>query len=426
MQSKNNNKKASAFSIGFFLAYRQIKHSSLWTTCLMIVMMILIFLNLVVINGILVGLIESSIQGSRDKYSGEIIISKLAQKSAIENSENIINTLKNFSEVEEVMPRTIVSGKISLDYNKVLRQEETRNEAMGNISGIDTTLEDRSISLSKRVIEGNYLDDKDTKGVLVGAFLINEYTPIDAPGFRQLRGVKIGDRVKITVGQNSKEMFVRGIVKSKIDDIDGRVFMIQSEAQKLLGKGDSPIHEIAVKLKKGSTEEQAIHITNILKSYNYGFDAKIQTAKEAEPKFLKDMKELFGFLGNFLGSIGLIVACITVFIVIFVNTITRRKFIGILKGIGISPKAIEYSYILQSAFYAIVGSSIGLALLYGFLVPYIDKNPINFPFSDGILYAPLSGTLIRVAILIFVTICAAYIPAKMIVKKNTLDSILGR
>ena len=37
----------------------------------------------------------------------------------------------------------------------------------------------------------------------------------------------------------------------------------------------------------------------------------------------------------------LVVASITIFIVIFINAITRRKFIGILQGIGISGEAIE-------------------------------------------------------------------------------------
>src|SRR5690606_36782522 len=103
-------------------------------------------------------------------------------------------------------------------------------------------------------------------------------------------------------------------------------------------------------------------------------------------------------------SIGLAVAAITIFIVIFINAITRRKFIGILKDIGINGKAIEISYIFQSIFYAVVGSAIGLLLLYGLLSPAIAANPIDFPFSDGILVSPLGETLARIGLLIFVTV----------------------
>jgi cell division transport system permease protein len=122
----------------------------------------------------------------------------------------------------------------------------------------------------------------------------------------------------------------------------------------------------------------------------------------------------------------LVVAAITVFIVIFINAITRRKYIGIMKAIGVDGKTLELSYVFQSMVYAIIGSIIGLAMVYGFLVPYVAANPIDFPFSDGILVAPVDLTMVRVGILLFVTAIAGYLPARIIIKKNTLDSILGR
>ena len=120
------------------------------------------------------------------------------------------------------------------------------------------------------------------------------------------------------------------------------------------------------------------------------------------------------------------VASITVFIVIFINAVTRRKYIGILKGIGISGSSIELSYVFQSIFYATLGSLIGLVIIYSLLVPYFAEHPIDFPFSDGILAVPIDGTMIRLGLLVVVTIIAGYLPARMIVSGNTLDAILGR
>ncbi|MEK7479692.1 MAG: FtsX-like permease family protein [Patescibacteria group bacterium] len=146
----------------------------------------------------------------------------------------------------------------------------------------------------------------------------------------------------------------------------------------------------------------------------------------AQPQFLKDIIATFNLLGNVFSSLGLIVASITIFIVIFINALTRRKYIGILKGIGINGRAIEFSYIFQSIFYAMLGSAVGLALVYGILVPMFAAHPIDFPFSDGILVAPLDQTFFRVGLLVASTLIAGYIPAWMIIRKNTLDSILGR
>jgi ABC-type antimicrobial peptide transport system permease subunit len=69
---------------------------------------------------------------------------------------------------------------------------------------------------------------------------------------------------------------------------------------------------------------------------------------------------------------------------------------------------------------------LGTLIIYGVLAPYIAAHPINFPFSDGTLVAPFSGTMIRALILLIATIIAGYIPARLVVKQNTLDAILGR
>ena len=56
----------------------------------------------------------------------------------------------------------------------------------------------------------------------------------------------------------------------------------------------------------------------------------------------------------------------------------------------------------------------------------LAAHPIDFPFSDGILVAPANQTFFRVGLLVISTLIAGYIPAWMIIRKNTLDSILGR
>jgi ABC-type lipoprotein release transport system permease subunit len=121
-----------------------------------------------------------------------------------------------------------------------------------------------------------------------------------------------------------------------------------------------------------------------------------------------------------------VVTTITIFIVIFINAVTRRKFIGIMKGIGIEPRAIQAAYVFQALFYGLTGALLGLILTFGVLKPYFDANPIDFPFSDGILAVTYAGAGFRVGILLVVTVIAGFVPATLIVRKNTLDSILGR
>lgn len=97
-----------------------------------------------------------------------------------------------------------------------------------------------------------------------------------------------------------------------------------------------------------------------------------------------------------------------------------------MKGIGIYPSVIELSYVMQSIFYGITGSFIGALLVYLVLIPGFLAHPINFPFSDGIMVAPYMDTFQKFVVLMIATILAGYLPARSIVKQNTLNAILGR
>jgi ABC-type lipoprotein release transport system permease subunit len=409
--------------IGFFLAKRQIKRSNLWTTVLIIFVMFFTFINLVVVSGILVGLIQGAIDAVHKHYTSDVIISNLNDKSYIENSPEIISIVKSLPQVEAMSARYLEGGTLLANYKTRTNDKDKPNTAVASITGIDPVAEDKVTELSKFIVEGEYLTSSDYDQVLLGAYLVKKYLPIDSPGFTALNDIEPGTKIRIDVHGVEREVTVKGIIKAKVDEISMRVFMVDSQLKSMIGRNDYNVDEISIKLKPGTDPGV---VRDVLQRNGVENMAKVQTYTDAQPKFIKDLVDTFTLLGNLLSSIGLVVASITIFIVIFINAITRRKFIGILKGIGISERAIEISYIMQSFFYALCGSVIGIIVLYAFLQPWIAAHPIDFPFSDGILAAPLGGTLFRVGLLMVTTIIAGFIPARMVVRKNTLDSILGR
>ena len=409
--------------IGIYLAKRQIKRSNPWTTVLIVFVMFFTFLNLVVVSGILVGLIQGAVDAVKSEYMSDVIVSTLPDKSYIENSPEVISIIKSLPEVEAMTARYVQGGKVESNYKTKIKDTDKSDIANGSFTGIDPGDEDKVTKLSRFIVAGKYLEHGDYDQVVMGAYLLKKYMPVDSPGFTTLSNVGVGSKVRITVGNVTREVTVKGIVKAKVDEVSMRVYMPDDQFRSLIGRSDYNVSEIAIKLKQGASPEL---VRDILKANGVDKVAKVQTFTEGEPKFVKDMQNTFALLGNILSSIGLVVASITIFIVIFINAITRRKFIGILKGIGISEQAIEISYILQSFFYALCGSVVGLIVLYAFLQPAIAAHPIDFPFSDGILVAPIGGTMFRVGLLMFTTIVAGFIPARLVVRKNTLDSILGR
>lgn len=413
-----------ALRVALFLAERYIVRTNPWQTVLVVFVMTLTFLNLVVVNGILVGLIDGALLGYKVNYSGDFIIQKLPEKDNIDHAATIETLLQSDPDVSAYSARIVEAGVIEANYREAVAFPDRVRDRVGvSVVGIDLEDESRVTNLLGSVVEGEFLSAADDDFVVIGGNLIDRYFPA-AIGLQTLSRVYPGDKVRIEIGAVAREFFVKGIVRTKADNADLRVYMLTPQLKKMrAGLDSSAIDEFAVKITHDTSVESVR--TRIL-SYGISSLALVQTAEEAIGVFIDEIRDTFTILSNIIGGISVIVASITIFIIIFITAITRQKYIGILKGIGISRLTIELSYVCLSLFYSLLGISIGVAILYGLLVPYFDAHPIDFPFSWGVLSVTLIGVIVRSIILIVTTIVAGYIPARLIVKRNTLDSILGR
>jgi ABC-type lipoprotein release transport system permease subunit len=370
-----------------------------------------------------VGLIQGSEVAFREKYLGDVIVSPLEKKTKIERAGEIESLLAGISDVKGYTARYISGGSVEANY-ATRRSDDIANKKNVSIRGINPEQEDVVTKLSDNMLEGEYLTSADAgKYILIGKDVLAKYSVVADVDATALRDVEPGTKVRVSIGTTTQEYKVKGIVKIKAGDLSSGIFMVDSELRKFANKNISDVDEIAIKLNQGGN---AVKVRDTLLQNGFGDYAKIQTFEEGTPAFVINMKQLFGALGTLFGSVGVVVAAITLFIVIFINALTKRRQIGILKGIGITSGTILWSYVFQSVFYAFCGSMLGLIATFGWLKPFFDKHPIDFPFSDGILVAEVSTTMIRVGTLIFVAMLAGLIPAWMVVRRNTLNAILGR
>lgn len=416
----------SNLRVGFFLASRQLKRANVWATSLIVLIMVLTFLNLVLISGILVGLVEGINRGYVAEYSGNVLITNYTNKDYIEQSQSLIRTIESLDEVDTYTARYKESGTMEANYKEKTNQTDIPNRIGTTFVGIDPIKENETTNLSSLLIAGEYLNPNDTGYLIVGADLLEKYSRFVGAGgdfLFFLKNADLGSDIRVVINGIEKDFIIKGILRSKVDQVTTRVYLPDTELRKMIGRNDLNVDEIAVRLHD---PEEADRVKQILISSGGDKLGFIQTAEDSKPQFVQDITNTFNILGSAIGSIGLAVASITIFIVIFINAISRRKYIGIMKGIGIDGRAIEISYIIQSLVYAVAGTIIGLVIVYAILIPYFMKNPISFPFSDGILVAPIGITSLRVFMLFMTTLIAGYIPAKIIIRKNTLDSILGR
>lgn len=409
--------------IGLLLGLRQIQRASIWTTSLIIFVMMLTFLNLIAVSGILVGLIEGAEKAVRESALGDIVITELSGEDHILETESFIREIEAYPEIDTYSVRYSGSATLEANYKERRNLQNERDVAAVRVSGIDPYQEDTMTGLSDLVIEGEYLNPDEEGFILIGIYYIEEYAEQFGDVFESVAGVKPGDTVRLTLGDVSKEFTVKGLVQSKVDEVNLSTFIPEREFRRLFNRLDRNADQIVIRTV--NPEDNAKIVASMEASGLTQF-AKILTFEENLPKFLIDIKNTFNVLGTFIGSIGIVVASITIFIIIFINALSRRRHIGILKGIGIERQVIEIAYVAQAAFYALTGSFLGALLTYGFLVPYFDKNPIQFPFSDGILSADPEGTFYKFVILFVITLIAGFVPAWMIAKQNTLNAILGR
>ena len=130
--------------------------------------MILTFLNLVVVSGLLVGLIEGAVFATRTHYTGDLLISSLKEKDYVENSQNILNNLELINGVEHVSARYITNGIVESNYKERTNFNEKPETVSTIIAGIDPKNEDSVTKIEDLIMLLDiFLNIYFLKGVLV-------------------------------------------------------------------------------------------------------------------------------------------------------------------------------------------------------------------------------------------------------------------
>jgi putative ABC transport system permease protein len=433
----------NTLSLGFFLAIRQVTRGSRWATGLIVFIMMLTFLNLVATSGFLVGIVEGSSRGFKEQWTGDLFITNRNENAYIEQTSEILGVLSSFPQVESYTSRTVAGAKIEANWWEK-RSEDDANTVSNQIAGVDPKKEDETTNLSKMIVEGEWLQDGDTEGIVLGSGYLAKYSRV-ADLVSLLRDVKPGDTVRVTVSGKkntinveqdfeaaqdfttaqsvTKDFVVRGVLNSKVQFVSSRAYILDSELKKMLGKTDADVSEITIVMKEGVDPYQ---VKTPLINNGFAEYAKINTAEEGSPEFLVNIKLFFSIIGTILGSVSVVVALITIFIIIYINALTRRRQIGIMKAVGVTEFAIEFSYICQALFYVLFGSLLALAIIFLGLKPFIDAHPIDTPFATIILVAEPASVAFKFMLVMIVSVFAGYLPARLIVSTNTLNAILGR
>jgi hypothetical protein len=171
--------------------------------------MTLTFLNLVVVSGVLIGLIEGGNKANKEQYTGDVIIKTIAGKSDILNTYEIESTLKEMKGVDAISVRYIENGQIEANYRTRRDFNELQDIVGTQITGISLEGEDNLSGLSRFVVEGEFLEESESGYILIGADLLRRYSADFGDFFASLEGVFPGDEVKVTVGNNTQSFMAK-------------------------------------------------------------------------------------------------------------------------------------------------------------------------------------------------------------------------
>jgi len=348
-------------------------------------------------------------QGYQDTGSQELLL----PEGVVSTTDGFLHSEAMKHNVRGVSPRLLASGLLS----------SAANADGVRIMGV-IPKEERAVSLiPQRIVEGNYLNDDQQSGVVIGTELARKLD------------VKIGGKVVLmtqaapqpdskTTGEEGGEMQstllrVSGIFRTGIQAIDAHVIQLPlPEAQALLGVPDR-VTQVAVLLEREGDSQM---VARGLRKQLAGVPVEILPWRESMPTmaqmFLLD--EAFNYVMN-----GVVLAMVGLGILntILMRVLERRYEFGLCSALGLRPVQLAVMIIGESlaltAISLALGLVLGLSAHHYFATAGLDLRrffhsglPTAFDF-DPIIYSRLSLTRIAssVGIVFLMATVISFYPA---------------
>lgn len=390
----------------FFLAYKNLTKSKI-TFMVIVAVMAMSFLSITFFASIIDGLGYEFEEGMIRGQTGHLMIEPQEDDLYISNSEDLVKDIRRIPGVVGVARR--------LDASAVARYETIE---IGNpVLFIEPENEKDVSDYWNSVIVGEYLSKRDTDELLIGANLVESYA---AEGDTQKRfDVDVGDKITLSFSNGFvKEYRIKGIYKTGSRFVDDKIIINFNQYQLIFDSTNDIASNILIALpQRGMEESYTEQIIDLGVSEQIN---KWQTKMGAVNQFVGSLQ----ITNQITGTIGLLTAFATIYIIIFINVTNKRKQIGILKAVGIKKQIILGSYVLQSLAYGITGVIIG-NIVMKLLLLLLSIHPLNMPIGPVIPILTTERLMTTSATLILASVVAGFFPSRKAADENILDAIFG-
>lgn len=405
------------FKLAFYLGYKSIINGHKSIIILMIFILSLAFVNLIFISALLNGVTATLNNQVINNAVGNIVISPQEEPTR----ENfIINTVELRNKIESIpgVKATVTHHNLLATFAYDKNKDGQYKYGSWPVIGVNPEEEPAVTGIYKHIIAGSYLEGLGINEIILGADIAGGYGLGEEVS--SLGGVKISEKVTVSYGNGvSKQYNVVGISKAKSTFVDQNAYITKKEAQSVLQLTSDRASQILVKIDQTGDEDWIIQeIKKIAPNLKVRQWIEYSSALNAVPKS-------FDLIGALIGAVGLVVAAVTIFMLIYVNTINKRRQIGILKAIGIKERVIIGSYVIQAFFYVIFGIIFGSIIMFVLVAPYFARNPLTLAIGDVSLSVKNIQVLKSILSLLAAALLAGFVPAWRVVKENILTAIWG-
>jgi putative ABC transport system permease protein len=401
--------------VAFFLVYKAITRGNRFTLVLTILITTLAFINIIFISSLMNGAINKSYQQAQENYVSNLVITPPSDQRYITQVQQLKTSICSLPGVIRCTSRYSEPAVIRYDPEK---DNQNVREKSWTIKSINPQEEVMVTNIQNYMVSGRYLEPEDRDQIIMGREISGGYNG----NYEQtsLKGARVGDEVTVAYENGVIRKYkIKGIFNTNFTLADLAAFVSEKEMESVL-QVHNRASEILVKTNAFFPES-----TYVDRLIQMGIEPDQITTFMDFLGAINSLTSTFDIVKGIITFIGLLVAGVTIFIVIFIATVNRKKQIGILKAIGMKERIIILSYIFQAVFYALLGITAGLTFINFGLVPYFVRFPFRMPVGPVGLALVNTDLAASIVSMLLVSVVAGFIPSWMVTRQNIIKAIWG-
>jgi ABC-type lipoprotein release transport system permease subunit len=324
---------------------------------------------LVLFQGLMVGMLQGTVANLTDVQFGQVQVHSDGYRKRpsmyrdIEDAAAIIEWADGRG--LSAAPRSFGAGLVG----------SGTKSAGARVWGMDASRERRGFKLAQHVADGEFLDEGDPLGAVIGSKLARTIQ------------AKVGDELVLVVaaadGSMGNELWrVRGILESMGDQIDRSAVMVSDATFEEIFVSGGRVHEIALSSRPGpgtdpdragqfvGPEALATEVAAITSSAD-----EVASWRELMPT-MAEMVDMSGQYNKVFAAIFFMAAALGILNTMLMAAYERIPEMGLVRALGASPWRVFFEMTLEVLILAGLGSLLGM-LLGGVATLYFQSNGID-------------------------------------------------